>query len=52
MKGLSLFFIRLAGRVIKKGREIIIRLSKGEPVFPALVDARKNIMSLSCLPSG
>jgi hypothetical protein len=52
MKGLSLFFIRLAGRVIKKGRELIIRLSKGEPVLPALVDARKNIMSLSCLPSG
>lgn len=52
MKGLSLFLIRVAGRVISKGRQLIIRLSKGHPVIQVLLEVRAKIMSLYCQPSG
>ena len=52
MKGLALFVIRVAGRVISKGGEMIIRISRRHPVFQTLLDARSKIMTLCSLPSG
>ena len=54
MKTLRFRIINLAGRVIKKGRELRIRLSKGHPGFELLVLARHRIWCLcsSCVPGG
>jgi len=54
MKSVRYSIINIAGRVISKGKELVIRLSKGHPSFDSLLSARKRIASLwtlnSCLP--
>lgn len=54
MKTIRFRIINLAGRVIKKGRELIIRLSKGHPGLELLVSSRQRISSLysCCVPGG
>ena len=52
MKAIRFAIINLPGRVIKKSRELILRLSKGHPSLQLLVDARKRIAMLQTIPSG
>lgn len=54
MKSVRFTIINLAGRVIKKGKELIIRLSKGHPCLDLLISARQRIASLCscCVPGG
>jgi hypothetical protein len=54
MKSLRFTLINLAGRVIKKSGELIIRLSKGHPCLDLLISARQRIASLCscCVPGG
>lgn len=50
IKRIRFSLIRVAGRVIKKGRETLIRLSKGHPAFKVLLEARFRIQALFSLP--
>lgn len=54
MKSIRFTIINIAGRVIKKGKELIIRLSKGHPCLDLLISARQRIASLCicCVPGG
>ena len=54
MKSLRFSIINIAGRVINKGKEYVVRISKGHPSFGLLVSARQRIASLCscCLPGG
>ena len=52
MKAIRFSIINLPGRVIKKSRQLILRLSKGHPSFKMLIDARKRIAMLQTIPSG
>jgi hypothetical protein len=51
MKSIRFSIINIGGRVIKKGRELVIRLSKGHPVLTLLLNARRRI-ALLCSVSG
>jgi len=46
--------INLPGRVLEQSRELIVRISRGDPSLDILLDARRRIMKLSRepLPSG
>ena len=46
MKSIRFSIINIAGRVIKRGKELVIRLSKGHPALSLLLSARKRIASL------
>jgi hypothetical protein len=46
MKSIRFSIINIAGRVIKKGKELVIRLSKGHPALSLLLNARRRIASL------
>jgi hypothetical protein len=46
MKSMRFSIINIAGRVIKKGKELVIRLSKGHPALSLLLSARRRIASL------
>jgi hypothetical protein len=46
MKSVRFSIINIAGRVIKKGKELVIRLSKGHPALSLLLSARRRIASL------
>lgn len=54
MKSIRFTIINLAGRVIKKGKDLVIRISKGHPCFELLISARKQIAALGscCVPGG
>jgi hypothetical protein len=54
MKSIRFSIINIAGRVIKKGKELIIRVSKGHPCLDLLISSRKRIASLCscCVPGG
>ena len=52
MKAIRFSIINLPGRVIKRSRELILRLSKGHPSLQLLVDVRKRIAMLQTIPSG
>jgi len=52
MKAIRFSIINVPGRILKRSRELILRLSKGHPCFNVLVDARKRIALLDGLPSG
>jgi len=54
MKSIRFSIINIAGRVIKKGKELIIRVSKGHPCLELLISSRKRIASLCscCVPGG
>lgn len=52
MKAVRFSFIYQPGRVIKRSRSLIIRLTKNNPGFELLTNARKAIAMLRPVPSG
>jgi hypothetical protein len=52
MKAVRFSLINLPGRVIRRSRSYIIRLTKNHPSLGLLIEARKAIMQLRPLPSG
>ncbi len=52
MKAIRFTIINIPGRIIKKSRQLILRLSKGHPSVRKLIDARKRIAMLQTVPSG
>jgi hypothetical protein len=52
LKAIRFAIINLPGRIIKRSRELIIRLTKGHPSNELLFNARKKILSLSSLSPG
>ena len=46
MKSIRFSIINIACRVIKRGKELVIRLSKGHPTLSLLLSARRRIASL------
>jgi hypothetical protein len=46
LKAIRFGFINLAGRVVSRARQFIIRLSKGHPAYELLVEVRQRIRSL------
>ena len=52
MKAIRFSIINLPGRVIKRSRELLLRISQGHPSFKLLIDARKRIAMLQPAPSG
>jgi hypothetical protein len=52
MKAVRFSLINLPGRVVKRSRRLIIRLTKNHPSLELLVEARKKIAMLKPLPCG
>ncbi len=52
MKAIRFGFINVAGRVLERSRQLIIRLTKGHPVLGILLEARQRILELAAQPSG
>jgi hypothetical protein len=52
MKAVRFSFINLPGRVVKRSRSLIIRLTKNNPAMELLINARKKIAMLQPVPSG
>ena len=52
MKAIRFSFINLPGRVVKRFRSLIIRLTKNNPAMELLINARKRIAMLQPVPSG
>ena len=52
MKAIRFNFINVAGRVMEKGRQLIIRLNGSHPAFEAFLSARERIMELGKVPDG
>jgi hypothetical protein len=52
LKAIRFAIINLPGRIIKRSRELIIRLTKGHPSNELLFNARKKILSFSSLSPG
>jgi len=52
MKAIRFSLINLPGRVIKRSRNLIVRLTKGHPSFDLLVEARWKIAMLVPGPAG
>jgi hypothetical protein len=52
MKAMRFSFINVPGRIVERSREMIIRLTKGNPVIDLLIGARSRIMELTLSPSG
>ena len=51
MKAIRFSFINIPGRIVERSREMIIRVTKGNPVIDLLIGARSRIMELSLSPS-
>jgi len=52
MKAVRFSFINLPGRVLKRSRGLIIRLTKNNPSMELLINARKKIAMLQPVPTG
>jgi hypothetical protein len=52
MKAIRYSFINLPGRVVKRSRSLIIRLTKNNPAMELLINARKKIAMLQPMPAG
>jgi len=52
MKRIRFSIINIPGRIIKRSRSLILRLSKGHPSYDILITARKRIAILQGAPSG
>ncbi len=52
MKAIRFSLINLPGRVVKRSRRLIIRLTKNHPSLELLVEARKKIAMLKPVPCG
>jgi hypothetical protein len=46
LKAIRFGFINLAGRVMSRARQLIIRLSKGHPAYELLMEVRRRLKSL------
>lgn len=46
LKAIRFGFINLAGRVVSRARQLIIRLSEGHPAYELLVDVRRRMRNL------
>jgi hypothetical protein len=46
LKAIRFGFINLAGRVVSRARQLIIRLSKGHPAYELLMEVRRRIRAL------
>jgi len=46
LKAIRFGFINLAGRVVSRARQLIIRLSKGHPAYELLMEGRRRLMAL------
>ena len=46
LKAIRFGFINLAGRVISRARQLIIRLSQGHPAYQLLMEVRQRLRSL------
>ncbi|MBI2859235.1 MAG: transposase [Chloroflexi bacterium] len=49
LKALRFGFINLAGRVVSRARQLIIRLSQGHPAFEVLIEVRRRLRALRAL---
>jgi hypothetical protein len=52
LKAIRFGFIHIAGRVIERSRQLIVRLSGNHPSTERLFDVRQRIMELALVPSG
>jgi len=52
IKAIRFSIINLPGRVIKRSRQLILRISKGHPSFNLLIAARERIAMLEAALSG
>jgi hypothetical protein len=52
MKAVRYGFINVAGRVMKRGRQLFIRINKNHPAFPIFMTARQRIQELAKVPDG
>ena len=52
LKAIRFGFINIAGRVIERSRQLIVRLSGNHPSTELLFDVRQRIMELALVPSG
>jgi hypothetical protein len=52
LKAIRFALINLPGRVVKRSRQLIVRLTKGHPSFDLLIDARRKIAMLAKMPAG
>jgi hypothetical protein len=50
MKGIRFSFINIAGRIVERSRELIIRLVKGHPIFELYLEARCRITEMIPVP--
>jgi len=46
LKAIRFGFINLAGRVVSRARQLIIRLSKGHPAYELLIGVRQRLRAL------
>jgi len=46
LKAIRFGFINLAGRVVSRARQLIIRLSEGHPAFEVLMEVRRRLRDL------
>ena len=46
LKAVRFGFINVAGRVVSRARQLIIRLSQGHPAYELLVEVRRRMRSL------
>ena len=46
LKAIRFGFINLAGRVVSRARQLIIRLSEGHPAFEVLIEVRRRLRAL------
>jgi hypothetical protein len=52
MKAVRFGLIHLPGRIVKRSRQLFVRLGQGHPSNPILFDARRTIVSLAHAPPG
>lgn len=52
MKAIRFSVIHLPGRVVRRSRDLIIRLTKNHPSLELLIEARRTIAMLKPIPSG
>lgn len=52
LKAIRFGFINLAGRVMERSRQLVIRLSSRHPSTSLLFDVRQKILQLALVPSG
>ena len=52
LKTVRFSLINVPGRVIQRGRGLLLRISGAHPAFPLLLQGRQRLRALLALPSG